>query len=108
MLLAIDGSGVAASLIVDLNDPASEGRGAHLRWFIVSDRSRGSGIGRQFMTRAMAHADAHAAGRVWLTTFAGLDEARHLFEAFGFTLYHEAEGQAWGTTVQEQEFRRGA
>jgi len=108
VLLARDNDGLAASLIIDLNDPDSGDRGAHLRWFITADRCRGTGLGRQFMTRAMAHVDANASGTSWLTTFAGLHPARTLYEAHGYALAHEASGQAWGVTVQEQEFRRAA
>ncbi|MCO4823759.1 MAG: hypothetical protein KC451_02775, partial [Amylibacter sp.] len=46
VLLGVDEGGVAASLILDLNDPASGEWGAHLRWFIAADRCRGTGIGR--------------------------------------------------------------
>jgi GNAT superfamily N-acetyltransferase len=106
VLLGVDDEGVAASLILDLNDPASGARGAHLRWFITADRCRGSGIGRDLMARAVAHAETHSEGRMWLTTFAGLQPARHLYESFGFALVSEEEGQAWGTVVREQEFRR--
>lgn len=106
VLIANDDDGVTASLILDLNDPGSGSRGAHLRWFITADRCRGTGIGRAFMARAVAHADEHCEGRMWLTTFAGLKSARHLYEDFGFKLAHEAEGEAWGTRVREQEFRR--
>lgn len=106
VLLASDANGVAASLILDLNDPLSGHRGAHLRWFIAADRCRGTGIGRRFLARAVAHAETHSAGRMWLTTFAGLQPARHLYESFGFQLVSEQDGQAWGTRVQEQEFRR--
>ena len=106
VLVAQDQEGVAGSLILDLNDPVSDGRGAHLRWFICADRCRGTGIGRALMKRAVAHADTYCDGRMWLTTFAGLKPARHLYEDFGFTLVSEQEGEAWGTRVQEQEFRR--
>ncbi|MDH5797677.1 MAG: GNAT family N-acetyltransferase [Paracoccaceae bacterium] len=106
VLLASDADGVAASLILDQNDPASGQKGAHLRWFIVADRLRGSGIGRDLMKRAMAHADQHSDGAVWLTTFAGLTPARHLYESFGFRLTSEKPGAAWGTEVREQEFQR--
>jgi len=106
ILVAQDGDGVAASLILDLNDPLSHDRGAHLRWFICADRCRGTGIGRQFMDLAVQHADQHCDGKIWLTTFAGLTAARHLYEAYGFTLAREEEGAAWGTRVLEQEFRR--
>ena len=106
ILIAHDKDGVAASLILDLNDPMSGARGAHLRWFISADRCRGTGIGRTFLERAVAHADAQCDGRMWLTTFAGLKPARHLYEDFGFTLAREEDGDAWGTSVKEQEFRR--
>lgn len=106
VLIAHDDHGVAASLILDLNDPASNDRGAHLRWFISSDRCRGTGIGRKLMQHAISHAEEHAKGKIWLTTFAGLLPARHLYESFGFELISEKEGQAWGTTVKEQEFQR--
>lgn len=106
VLFASDDQGMAASLILDLNDPESADRGAHLRWFIAADRCRGSGIGRLLMDRALAHADANTRGRVWLTTFAGLDAARHLYESYGFSLHSQTEGMAWGTRVMEQEFRR--
>ena len=106
VLVARDDAGVAASLVLDLNDPVSGDRGAHLRWFITADRCRGTGLGRRFLERALAHADRHSDGRVWLTTFAGLDAARHLYEASCFRLADEQKGEAWGTPVLEQEFRR--
>jgi GNAT superfamily N-acetyltransferase len=108
VLFAEDEQGLCASLVLDMNDPASGQRGAHLRWFITADRCRGTGVGRRFLKRAMDHADRHCAGRAWLTTLAGLGPARHLYESFGFVLAREQDGEAWGTRVCEQEFRRGA
>ena len=105
VLLAYDNEGLAASIVLDLNDPVSGERGGHLRWFICAERCRGTGIGRKLMDRAMSHADEHSNGNVWLTTFAGLEPARHLYESYGFALAHEQEGEAWGTVVTEQEFR---
>ena len=106
VLVAVDEDGVAASLILDVHDPQSGARGAHLRWFIAHERCRGRGIGREMLARACAHADAHSGGAMWLSTFAGLHAARHLYGAHGFELVYEAEGAAWGTVVTEQEFRR--
>ncbi|MBN3726802.1 GNAT family N-acetyltransferase [Burkholderia sp. Ac-20379] len=91
-----------ASLAID-GDPGTQS--GHLRWFIVDDALRGTGIGRQMMARAMQFADAHYRD-VYLTTFKGLDAARHLYESFGFTLDEEAEGTQWGTRVTEQRFVR--
>ena len=106
VLLAYDNEGLAASIVLDLNDPMSGERGGHLRWFICAERCRVTGIGRKLIDRAMSHADDHSNGNVWLTTFAGLEPARHLYESYGFTLTLEQEGEAWGTVVTEQEFRR--
>ncbi|MDA1237797.1 MAG: GNAT family N-acetyltransferase [Proteobacteria bacterium] len=106
LLLAQDEHGIAASLVLDLNDPNSGSRGAHLRWFIASNRCRGTGIGRIFMDRAMQHVDSHSSGRAWLTTFSGLMPARHLYESYNFKLISENEGDAWGVKVIEQEFCR--
>jgi GNAT superfamily N-acetyltransferase len=40
--------------------------------------------------------------RVYLWTFGGLDEARHLYEKFGFRLCEQHEGAQWGKRVEEQ------
>ncbi len=42
--------------------------------------------------------------QVHLSTFAGLDPARHLYEKWGFQLVEEKEGDTWGVRVREQEF----
>jgi DNA-binding MarR family transcriptional regulator/GNAT superfamily N-acetyltransferase len=78
---------------------------AHLRWFIVDDSLRGTGIGRQLMSHAMKFADERFR-ETYLWTFKGLDAARHLYESFGFQLTDEFEGSQWGTQVIEQRFRR--
>ncbi|MEM5522426.1 GNAT family N-acetyltransferase [Sulfitobacter sp. AS59] len=106
VLIARDDQGVAASLILDLHDPESDDRGAHLRWFICADRCRGTGMGRKLMSLAVAHAEAHSNGKMWLTTFAGLEPALHLYRSFGFVLHAENEGDVWGTVVNEQEYHR--
>ncbi|HSG94557.1 MAG TPA: GNAT family N-acetyltransferase, partial [Afifellaceae bacterium] len=100
------------SIVVDLNDPASQDVadgvcGAHIRWFIVDDSIRGSGMGRKMMQRAINHIDRFAEGRAWLTTFAGLDAARRLYEDFGFRLADERQDRTWGDPVHEQLFLRG-
>lgn len=91
-----------ASLVIDGNDETGV---AHLRWFIVDDSLRGSGVGRQLMARAMKFVDGRFS-ETYLWTFKGLDAARHLYESFGFQLTEESEGTQWGTTVVEQRFSR--
>ena len=91
-----------ASIAID-GDPASGV--AHLRWFIVDDSLRGSGIGRALLERAMGFVDAHGF-ETYLWTFQGLHAARHLYEAAGFTLAEESPGEQWGSRVVEQRFVR--
>jgi DNA-binding MarR family transcriptional regulator/GNAT superfamily N-acetyltransferase len=89
-----------ASLAIDGNDETGI---AHLRWFIVDDSLRGSGVGRQLMSHAMSFVDGRFR-ETYLWTFKGLDAARHLYESFGFRLTGESKGAQWGTKVVEQRF----
>jgi GNAT superfamily N-acetyltransferase len=89
------GSGAAQT-----EDPPDEGvrtqdsPDARLRWFILDPACQGRGIGRQLMNAAMAFCDARGFRRVYLTTFAGLDAARHLYEKFGFRVCAEVDATA--------------
>ncbi|MGO4302297.1 bifunctional helix-turn-helix transcriptional regulator/GNAT family N-acetyltransferase [Cupriavidus sp. RAF12] len=91
-----------ASLAIDGNNETGI---AHLRWFIVDDSLRGSGVGRQLMSHAMRFVDERFS-ETYLWTFKGLDAARHLYESFDFRLTSESEGTQWGTKVVEQRFNR--
>lgn len=97
---------LAGSISMDVTGGGPNG--AHLRWFVVSDEERGSGLGKQLMARAIEHADSVAAGPVWLTTFAGLEAARALYERHGFILGSESENDQWRGGVREQMFMRPA
>lgn len=77
---------------------------AHLRWFIVSDAARGTGLGHALMDRAVAFAADKRLPGLYLDTFAGLDAARHLYEAAGFRLVNSQEDTTWGRPVEEQRF----
>lgn len=80
--------------------------GAHLRWFIVSDALRGTGVGSRLMETALDHCRALAYPRVYLWTFEGLEAARHLYEKAGFSLVAQQPGTHWGVEVNEQRFER--
>jgi GNAT superfamily N-acetyltransferase len=82
----------------------SNGEGAHLRWFIVSDLLRGKGAGNQLIKEAMDFCRSKRYRNVYLWTFEGLDPARHLYEKHGFQLVEEHRGTQWGTEVKEQRF----
>ncbi|HEV7322647.1 MAG TPA: helix-turn-helix domain-containing GNAT family N-acetyltransferase [Ensifer sp.] len=79
---------------------------AHLRWFILADGARGSGIGRQLLSAALDFVDQNQFKETQLWTFAGLAAARHLYEAYGFTCVEEGSGTQWGSEVLEQRFAR--
>jgi len=98
--LLVDGGRIAGAIAIDGTDPA----GAHLRWFIVDDELRGRGFGQRMIGTALEFCRRAGHRRVVLTTFAGLDAARALYERQGFRLVAEADGETWGTKVREQRF----
>ncbi|GAA5235325.1 MarR family transcriptional regulator [Verticiella sediminum] len=102
--LATQNDRIVGSIAIDGQDLGNDE--AHLRWFILDDGCRGSGVGRQLLEQAVAFCDrfGFAATRLW--TFKGLDAARRLYEAFGFEQVDEAPGEQWGSTVVEQQFAR--
>jgi len=100
--LYVENGRALASVVIDGDDATGV---AHLRWFIVDDSLRGSGIGRQLLSHAMRFVDERF-DETYLWTFKGLDAARHLYESFGFRLSEESEGAQWGTRVVEQRFNR--
>lgn len=79
---------------------------AHLRWFMVDDAARGSGVGKKLLSAALDFCDRQRFKQIHLWTFRGLDAARHLYEAHGFTLAEEFSGRQWGKEVMEQRFVR--
>ncbi len=91
-----------ASITID--GKAADDEGAHLRWFIVSEAARGKGLGRRLLTEAITFCQERGYRRIFLTTFAGLETARHLYEAFGFRLVQEQEEDRWNSGVREQRF----
>jgi GNAT superfamily N-acetyltransferase len=82
--------------------------GVHLRWFIVAEAAQGMGLGARLLHLAMEHNDRMGGGPVWLTTFAGLDAARRLYERHGFALARESDDDQWQGGVREQLFIRPA
>ena len=79
-------------------------RGAHLRWFIVSDALRGKGAGGHLMETALRFCRSRNYPKIYLWTFEGLAAARHLYKKCGFALVESHKGDQWGMTVDEQRF----
>jgi GNAT superfamily N-acetyltransferase len=93
---------IVGSIVIDGSLAAT--KGARLRWFIIEPTYQGSGLGKQMFNDAINFCRAKGYRKVYLTTFAGLDAARHLYEKVGFRLTHEEDGDMWGKTVTEQVF----
>jgi GNAT superfamily N-acetyltransferase len=93
---------VEGSIIIDGFHNAD--KGAHLRWFIISDALRGKGAGRQLVNAAIDFCRSKGYKKIYLWTFAGLSSARHLYEDAGFKLIRQQSGIQWGTEVREQYF----
>ena len=102
--LAVLEGNIVGSVAIDGEDLGNNE--AHLRWFILDDRCRGSGVGRRLLAEAMAFCDRRAFSAVQLWTFSGLHAARALYESFGFTLHKEWQGDQWGMMMTEQQFSR--
>jgi len=102
--LAVADETTHGSIVID--GASKDSAGAHLRWFITSDTTRGSGIGRKLLEAALDFCDSKNCPLVYLNTFEGLDAARHLYEALGFKLVEQAVGTQWGHEVIEQRFER--
>jgi GNAT superfamily N-acetyltransferase len=88
--LAIDGSSVS---------PA-----ARLRFFVVEESQRGKGLGERLMRTALDFCWNAGHRHLFLTTFAGLEAARKLYERHGFVLTEERPDRTWGVEVTEQRF----
>lgn len=103
---AIQDGQIIGSIAIDGEDMGA-GK-AHLRWFIVDDSARGSGVGKQLLDTALAFVDAQRFTETHLWTFSGLEAARHLYESRNFSLAEERPGSQWGSKVLEQRFVRPA
>ena len=100
--VASRGDRIEGSITIDgIN---AETKGAHLRWFIMSDELRGKGVGNRLINTAMDFCLKNNYKQVYLWTFEGLNPARHLYEKMGFKLVEQQKGTQWGTEVIEQRY----
>ncbi len=97
-----DGEQVVGAIAIDGKQAAT--KGARLRWFMLLPAYQGAGLGQRLFREALDFCRDAGFHKVYLTTFAGLDAARHLYEKAGFRLVQEETGNSWGKTVTEQVF----
>lgn len=100
--LALQDGNIEGAIAID--GSRADEDGAHLRWFIASDKTRGTGVGTALLTVAMDFCRSRKYQRIYLWTFEGLGAARHLYEKFGFRLAFQQRGRQWGAEVNEQRF----
>lgn len=105
LLIASDDEGNLGSNCLDGSGPHAATEGARLRFFILSDRARGKDIGKALLQQTIAFAKEAGFRRIFLTTFAGLDAARSLYENAGFVLVNETTDTTWGPKLREQRFQ---
>lgn len=89
---------------VAIDGSRAPGEGAHLRWFIMSERLRGQGAGRALLGRAIGFCRERGFPGCQLWTFAGLDAAAHLYREHGFVLVEQRRAAQWGVEVDEQRY----
>ena len=91
--IARSGDKILGGIFIDGHDAAAgNGTGARLRWFIIDPDYQGHGLGNRLIEAAVTFCQQKHFPRVYLTTFAGLTSARHLYEKFGFRLCREEDG----------------
>jgi len=100
--LALDGDRIEGAIAIDGSHYPENG--AHLRWFIASNATRGTGVGAMLLSAALAFCKSRSYRKVYLWTFDELHAARHLYEKHGFKLSRSQRGSQWGKEVNEQLF----
>jgi GNAT superfamily N-acetyltransferase len=99
--IAATGNEVVGGIAID---GSSQLDFARLRFFIIEDSRRGNGLGGRLMRTAVDFCRSAGHRRIFLTTFAGLDVARKLYERHGFVLTEERPDRTWGVELTEQRF----
>ena len=95
----IDGNIIGTIAIVG----ASE-REAQLRWLIVHPDSRGLGMGRALVEKAVDFCRDRGYKSIILWTVSALTAAKYLYESAGFVKTEEETHELWGTIVTEERY----
>jgi GNAT superfamily N-acetyltransferase len=99
--IARDGDEVTGCIAIDGSRAPETAR---LRFFLVGDDRRSAGLGERLIRAALGFCRDAGFHQVYLTTFAGLDAARKLYERHGFVLADQRPDRSWGVEVQAQRF----
>lgn len=92
---------IVGSLTLDGSGPWDDG-GAKIRWVILDESFRGSGIGRRLLDASLELARGLGYRRLFLDTFAELRAARALYDRAGFREVAVQRQALWGTEIDVQ------
>ncbi len=104
VLAALQDDRISGSIVVDGQGARAADNQAELRWFIVDPP--GQGIGRRMLAAAIDHVDRVGFDSCRLSTFQNPEEARRLYEEFGFTFAGEHEAEVCGVVRPMQDYLR--
>jgi ribosomal protein S18 acetylase RimI-like enzyme len=79
---------------------------ARLRWFLLDEALRGSGLGRRLLAELVEEADAAGYALIRLETFSELTTAARLYRSIGFELVGSYRDARWGRPLLHQDYER--
>ncbi len=100
--LAVENEEILGSIVIDAEDIEDDAI-AHLRWFIMDERLRGTGIGQKLLDKAVKFCDKHGFKEIHLWTVKGLDAAGHLYDKYDFLITEEVVDKQWGKETTEHK-----
>lgn len=71
------------------------GNAGQLRWVLVDSSSRGAGLGRRLVEKAIKYCEDRSFARVYLETTVGLPESMALYDELGFEIISEDIAEMW-------------
>ena len=77
---------------------------ARLRFFVMSEQTKGQGWGQKMIERALGTCKARGQHKLWLTTFDGLDAAKALYERAGFRQTEVFDQDTWNEGTGEVRY----
>jgi len=100
MWLVEDDDGLYGCIAVTRETPTR----ARLRWFLISPRARGQGLGRRLLAEALAYARQRF-DLIDLVTFSELTTAAHLYLSSGFELLEATPQNDWGREIELRRYQ---